>query len=163
MRRSKYEILKILYYVIRVHRFEYYFVVYSCSSAYKVPLSHLFHTAIACRSTHSLLVCAQLCSLHNFLIRDTAFGRISIWDRPTRCVVVHRCTQNAICVFGYASATIQHPPTFCERGSCGALHDAMSGKSVSTKSYFLSHRMDYSYSRCIHSPLEWRRGCSTLK
>lgn len=111
----KYKILKILYCVIRVHRFEYHFVVFVCAlrltlhkvALYTLVLNFLFPFTSSPFSTLPPTPFASPFSL----IRDSVFvgcvRRCAGIDRHG--VVVHRCTQNAICVFGCASATIQHP------------------------------------------------------
>lgn len=66
----KYKILKILYYVIRVHRFEYYFVVFVCVLRLMLHKVALYVRAEFLVSVHFfffVLRCLQLRSLHHFL------------------------------------------------------------------------------------------------
>lgn len=153
MRRWKYKILKILYYVIRVHRFEYYFVRYS-------QIRNLCkQTAATARSFSSSLLfffffsfSPTLCSLRNSRIPDSV-GYIHSGQTdtvPSSYTVAHKMQ------FVCSGARAQRRKSVDDENGFGRRHAAIQQQqSASTKNL---------YSRSVlHSFFGARKGCSTLK
>lgn len=131
-----------------MHRFEYYFVYESRTNNKLAPLCAplLFRFFPPFSST--------LCSLHNFRIQDSVGYHPFGADRHS-AVVVHRCTQNAICVFRVCERNVVKSVD-SENGLWGATQRYNSIQSASTEIFTFS-RSFWARAERMQRTLKWHK------